>query len=109
MVRGARPLHLPVAVRQVATPLPWLSPNPTAIFTIDGITAMHLASLMTLSGIALSGIAVISSSTLAALSMRFSMSDLSLSSSACASPKLCPCVNQQLAQSLNPLVCYDYG
>src|SRR5579864_6710932 len=76
MVIGAGALH-PCSVRQVATPLPWLPPNPTAIFTIDGITAMHFASLITLSGTALSGVAMISSSTLAEASMRLEMSDLS--------------------------------
>src|SRR5436309_15247725 len=64
MVTGATLLHLPLSKRQVAIPLPWLPPKPTAIFTIEGITAMHLASLMILSGMPLSGVAMISSSTL---------------------------------------------
>ena len=47
-----------------------------------GITARHLASLNTLFGMALSGVAIISVKTLADASIRFSISDLSLSSSA---------------------------
>src|ERR1700752_214330 len=82
MVIGAMALHLPFSVRHVATPLPWLPPKPTAIFTIDGITAIHFASLIILSGIPLSGVAMISSITLAELSLLFSMSDLSFSLSA---------------------------
>src|ERR1700693_1384445 len=79
MVIGAIALHLPFSVRHVATPFPWLPPKPTAIFTIDGTTAIHFASLIILSGIRLSGVAIISSITLAELSILFSMSDLSLS------------------------------
>ncbi len=79
IVIGAGALH-PCSVRQVATPLPWLPPKPTAILTIDGITAIHFAPLMTLSGIALSGVAMISSRTLADASIRFAISESSLSS-----------------------------
>src|ERR1700726_4301562 len=50
-----------------------------AIFTMEGITAMHFALRMTLSGIALSGVAIISSRTLADASMRLEISDSSLS------------------------------
>src|SRR5579864_8995732 len=50
-----------------------------AIFTMEGITAIHFALPMTLSGIALSGVAIISSKTLADWSIRFAMSDWSLS------------------------------
>src|SRR5580700_9611188 len=70
----------PCSVLQVATPLPCCPPKPTAIFTSDGITAMHLACAITLSGIALSGIAIISFRTSADLSIRLSMSVWSLSS-----------------------------
>src|ERR1700735_1876625 len=47
---------------------------------MDGITAIHFASCITLSGIALSGTAMISFRTLADASRRFSISDWSLSS-----------------------------
>src|ERR1700733_3540436 len=80
IVIGAGALHVPLSVRHVATPLPWLPPKPTAIFTMEGTTAMHFASFITLSGIALSGVAIISFKTLAALSSRLSISDWSLSS-----------------------------
>ena len=50
-----------------------------AILTMLGIIARHLASLMTLFGMALSGVAIISVKTLDAASIRFSISDLSLS------------------------------
>src|SRR5258708_38939945 len=73
MVMGAGALQ-PLGVRQVATPLPCRPPNTTAIFTIDGITALHFASARILVGIALSGVAIISSRTLAAVSRRFLMS-----------------------------------
>jgi hypothetical protein len=56
-------------------------------FTIDGTIAMHLASTMTLSGIALAGVPLISLRTSADYSMRLVMSDLSLLSSA-AQPTL---------------------
>src|ERR1700730_16315407 len=46
---------------------------------MEGIIAMHLASLMILSGMPLSGVPMISSRTLAELSILFSMSDWSLS------------------------------
>src|ERR1700680_1442695 len=82
MVIGARALHRPFSVRHVATPLPRLLPKPNAIFTIDGTTAMHFASLMILFGMPLSGVAMISSNTLAELSILFSISDLSFSLSA---------------------------
>src|ERR1035438_10254564 len=85
MVIGAGALQ-PDAVRQVATPLPWLPPMPMAIFTMEGITAMHLASLITLSGIALSGVAIISFRTVADASRRLSISDRSLSSADHARP-----------------------
>src|SRR6476646_722003 len=76
MVIGAGALHAPEAVRQVATPFPWFPPKPTAILTIDGITAIHFALFITLSGMALSLTAMISSSTLAELSILLSMSEL---------------------------------
>src|SRR5579864_9385992 len=82
IVIGAIALHLPVSVRHVATPFPWLPPKPTAIFTMEGTTAIHFASLIILSGMPLSGVAMISSSTFAELSILFSMSDWSLSLSA---------------------------
>src|ERR1700756_1115197 len=80
IVIGAGALQTPASVRQVATPLPWLPPKPIAIFTIDGMTAIHFASRITLSGIALSGVAMISSSTFAEFSIRLSMSERSCSS-----------------------------
>src|SRR5579864_6641757 len=46
---------------------------------MEGITAIHFASRMTLSGIALSGVAIISFKTLADSSIRLAMSDWSLS------------------------------
>src|ERR1022692_1181266 len=46
---------------------------------MEGIIAMHLASLIILSGMPLSGVPMISSRTLAELSILFSMSDSSLS------------------------------
>ena len=73
-------------MRHVATPLPWFPPNPTAILTMEGITAMHLASLITLSGMALSGVAIISFSTLADASIRLAMSDCLSSSPAQLTP-----------------------
>src|SRR6185437_5571364 len=81
IVMGAGALQ-PFPVRQLAIPLPWLPPNPTAIFTMEGITAMHCALPMTLSGIALSGVAIISSKTFAEASIRLAMSDLLFSSAA---------------------------
>src|ERR1700675_1012771 len=81
MVIGAGALH-PLDVLQVATPLPWLPPMPIAILIIEGTTAMHLASLMMLSGIALSGVAMISFRTLADASIRLLISAWSLSSAA---------------------------
>src|SRR5215472_12361905 len=87
MVMGAGALH-PFSVRQVATPRPWLPPTPTAILTIEGTTAIHFAFFMTLSGIALSGTFMISSSTRAEASMCFSISDWSaLVVSSCAHVK----------------------
>src|SRR5580704_19545089 len=46
---------------------------------MEGIIAMHFASLIILSGMLLSGVPMISSRTLAELSILFSMSDWSLS------------------------------
>src|ERR1700674_4173011 len=59
-----------------------------------GIIARHLASLITLFGMALSGVAIISVKTLADASIRFSISDLSLSSSA----------DQPMAENSNTMV-----
>src|SRR5580704_9659150 len=59
---------------------------PTAIFTIEGMTATHFASLITLSGIALSGVAMISFKTLVDASRRLAISDSSLSSADHAMP-----------------------
>src|ERR1700736_4386541 len=81
MAIGAGALH-PSGVLHVATPLPWFPPIPIAILIIEGTTAMHLASLMMLSGIALSGVAMISFSTLADASIRLLISASSLSSAA---------------------------
>src|ERR1017187_5672280 len=81
IVIGAGALQ-PDSVRQLATPLPRFPPKPTAIFTIEGITAMHFASRMTLSGMALSGVAMISFRTFADASIRFAISESSLSLSA---------------------------
>ena len=53
---------------------------------------MHFALPMTLSGIALSGVAMISSNTLAEASIRLAMSDLLLSSAA----QLAPNSNEQM-------------
>src|ERR1035438_1937924 len=78
MVIGAGALQ-PDVVRQVAPPVPCLPPKPTAIFTMEGITAIHFASRMTLSGIALSGVAMTSFKTLAEASIRLARSDSSLS------------------------------
>src|ERR1017187_510129 len=58
----------------------------TATFTMEGMTAMHFASLITLSGIALSGVAIISFRTWADASRRLSISDRSLSSADHARP-----------------------
>src|ERR1700687_412820 len=87
MLIGAGALH-PFGVLQVATPLPWFPPKPIAILIIEGMTALHLASLIMLSGIALSGVAMISFSTLAAASIRLLISDSSLSLSSAAQVKL---------------------
>src|SRR5947209_1612414 len=81
MVIGAGALQ-PFGVLHVATPLPWFPPMPIAILIIEGTTAMHLASLIMLSGIALSGVAMISVRTLAAVSIRLLISASSLSSAA---------------------------
>src|ERR1700682_2558646 len=81
MLIGAGALH-PFGVLQVATPLPWFPPMPIAILIIEGMTAIHRASLIMLSGIALSGVAMISFRTLAAESIRLLISDSSLSSAA---------------------------
>src|ERR1700692_4932501 len=81
MVIGAGALH-PLDVLHAATPLPWFPPIPIAILIIEGTTAMHLASLMMLSGIALSGVAMISFRTLAAPSIRLLISASSVSSAA---------------------------
>src|ERR1700674_4336514 len=51
-----------------------------ATFTMEGMTAMHFASLITLSGIALSGTSIISVNTFVAASRRLSISDRSFSS-----------------------------
>src|SRR5580658_988575 len=60
----------PSAVRQVATPLPPSAPNTNPPLTMCGITATHLACSNTSSGIPLSGIPIISCSTMVALSRR---------------------------------------
>src|SRR3981081_1347079 len=59
-----------------------------------GIIARHLASRMTLFGMALSGVAMTSVKTLAAASIRFAISDLSFSSSA----------DQPMAEKSNTMV-----
>src|ERR1700674_780229 len=87
MVIGAGALH-PLDVLHVATPLPWLPPKPTAILIIEGTTAMHLASFIILSGIALSGVAMTSFRTRAEASIRLLISDSSLSLSSAAQVKL---------------------
>src|SRR5437879_9924528 len=81
MVIGAGALQ-PFGVLHVATPLPWFPPMPIAILIIEGTTAMHLASLIMLSGIALSGVAMISVRTLAAVSISLLISASSLYSAA---------------------------
>src|SRR6266705_7164715 len=81
MVIGAGALQ-PFGVLHVATPLPWFPPIPIAILIIESTSAMHLASLIMLSGIALSGVAMISVRTLAAVSIRLLISASSLSSAA---------------------------
>src|SRR5229473_404049 len=60
----------PFAVRQVATPLPPLPPKTKPPLTMCGTTAMHSACSNTSSGIPLSGIPIISCSTLVAFSSR---------------------------------------
>src|ERR1022692_3001730 len=60
----------PLAVRQVATPLPPLAPKIKPPLTMCGITATHFACSNTSSGIPLSGIPIISCNTLVALSSR---------------------------------------
>src|SRR6202041_3112498 len=55
---------------------------------MEGIIAMHLASLIILSGMPLSGVPMISSRTLAELSIRFSMSDSSLSAAQLGKAKM---------------------
>src|ERR1700722_3381965 len=76
-----------------------------AILTIEGITAMQLASLITLSGIALSGVAMISVRTRAEASIRFSISDVSLSSSVSfATDHAIPANNARLDMSTTKLL-----
>src|ERR1700730_19237324 len=60
----------PLAVLQVATPLPPLPPKTKPALTICGTTATHFACSNTSSGIPLSGIPIISCNTLVALSNR---------------------------------------
>src|SRR5579871_1809925 len=60
----------PFAVRQVATPLPPLPPKTKPPLTMCGMTATHFACSNTSSGIPLSGIPIISCSTVVALSRR---------------------------------------
>src|SRR5437763_8794948 len=91
MVIGEGALQ-PLGVRQVATPLPWFPPKPIAIFIIEGMTATQRASAKTLSGIPLSGVAMISFSTLVALLIRFTTSESALFSEesllVCAAPQV---------------------
>src|SRR5436190_211810 len=87
MLNGAGALQ-PLAVLHVATPLPCWPPKPTAIFTMLGTTAMHSASLMIFIGILLSFASMISVRTVAAVSIRFSISDLSFALSSAAHPEL---------------------
>src|SRR4030095_5060575 len=60
----------PLAVRQVATPLPPLPPKIKPPLTMWGTTATHFACSNTSSGIPLSGAPLISYKTLVALSRR---------------------------------------
>src|SRR6202023_2728767 len=60
----------PLAVRQVATPLPPLPPKTKPPLTMWGTTATHFACCNTSSGIPLSGIPIISCITCVALSSR---------------------------------------
>src|SRR5580700_8860961 len=60
----------PLAVRQVATPLPPLPPKTKPALTMCGTTATHFACSNTSSGIPLSDIPIISCNTLVALSSR---------------------------------------
>src|SRR5438270_8116087 len=69
MLKGAGAVQ-PSAVRQVATPLPYAPPIPRPPLSNEGTTATHLAELRISSGIPLSGVAMISFSTLAADSTR---------------------------------------
>src|SRR5258708_5223922 len=68
-----------------------------AILTIEGTTAMHFASLITLSGIALSGVLMISVKTLVEASRRFSISDWSLSLSLADQAKLAQSIRLALS------------
>src|SRR5258708_497957 len=68
-----------------------------AILTIEGTTAMHFASLITLSGIALSGVLMISVRTLVEASRRFSISDWSLSLSLADQAKLAQSIRLALS------------
>src|SRR3954465_12159893 len=66
---------------------------------MEGMTAMHLAPLITLSGIALSGVPITSSSTLAEASIRLAMSDCSLSSA----DQITPTRSEQKPSTPRPL------
>src|SRR6266568_3309033 len=70
IAKKAGALQRPLAVRQVATPLPPSAPNTNPPLIMWGTTAMHFACSSTSSGIPLSGAAITSCRTAAALSSR---------------------------------------
>src|SRR5690349_1081681 len=76
-VKNAGALQPPLVVLQVATPLPCCPPMPNPPLIICGTMATHFAPLKTFSGMPLSGAAVISCRTVAALSSRLAASVLS--------------------------------
>src|SRR5271165_5969673 len=75
-LKGAGALH-PVAVRQLATPLPYSAPNTKPPFLSDGTTPTQRAVSIRSWGIPLSGAAIISSRTSTAAFTRFTSSSRS--------------------------------
>src|SRR6184192_1806655 len=75
------PLH-PCAVRQVTTPCPYCASTMKAPFLKLGTTAMQVAFCITLDGMLLSGVRMISSITFFDASTRWSNAALSLAANA---------------------------
>src|SRR5271166_3726811 len=84
-LKGAGALH-PVAVRQVATPLPYSAPNTNPPFLSEGATPTQTADPMMSWGMPLSGAAMISSRTSAAAFTRFTSSSRSSDHARLANP-----------------------